>query len=62
MCSRGASFWPLQSITEPYSGGDFRVGIGEQFEVEAFFRAKVFVRLRGVHAHSKNDYAGIGVF
>ena len=42
-------------------GRDFRVGISEQFEIEPFFRAKVFVRLCGIDAHSENDYASIAV-
>jgi len=43
-------------------GRHFRVGIGEQFEIEAFFGAKIFVRLGGVDAHSENDCAGITIF
>ena len=41
---------------------DFRVRIGEQLEVEPFFRAKIFVRLRGIDAYSENHCAGIAVF
>src|SRR5262245_11097787 len=41
---------------------DFRVGIGEQFEVESFLSAKILVRLSGVYAHTENYCAGVLVF
>ena len=40
---------------------DFRVGIGQQFEVQPLLRAKILVRLCGIDAHSENDYASIAV-
>jgi hypothetical protein len=43
-------------------GGNFRVGISEQFEVEPFLRAKIFVGLRGVDAYSEDNCAGITIF
>src|SRR4029077_3242669 len=33
-----------------------------QFEVEPFLCAKIFVRLRGIHAYSEDDCTGITIF
>ena len=44
------------------SGSRLMVGVGKELEVEAFFRAELFVRVDVVEAHSENDSVPFGVF
>ena len=46
----------------PVGSTDLMAGVGEEFEVQPFFGAKVFVRIDAVDADSENDGVAIGIF